>query len=243
MTPEQRRELRELAEKATPGPWEIWTSNSFRRITGAPINSRVARDGGVLSAIVCRDGHPDLDGQNRDADLAFIAASRTAVPELLDENDALRAELAEMRSAGDETQAMRDRDETRAKLAELTSIIAANLPHGQCPGDTDAWQTALRQLSTARADLIRIRRTNELLTRENIKQAGRIKQLEGGDLVAALMTDVAVRDARVKELEAVYEAAKTWRRTTDVRLTTHADCELWRVMTDALAGQPVGSKD
>lgn len=63
------------------------------------------------------------------------------------------------------------------------------------------------RVSQLRADLIGLRRTNELLTRETIKQAGRIKQLEGGDLVAALMTDVAVRDARMAKLELVRDVA------------------------------------
>jgi hypothetical protein len=43
-------------QKHTPGPWEMWTSNSFRRISGPD-----GRDGGVLCAITqCRHGHPDL---------------------------------------------------------------------------------------------------------------------------------------------------------------------------------------
>lgn len=38
-----------------PGPWEVWTSNSYRRITGPD-----GRDGGVLCAQVASDGWPDL---------------------------------------------------------------------------------------------------------------------------------------------------------------------------------------
>lgn len=68
-----------------------------------------------------------------------------------------------------------------------------------------------RERNAARADLIGIPRANELLTRENIRLAGRIRQLEGGDLVGALMTTIAVRDARIAKLEAVLEAAKAWR--------------------------------
>lgn len=52
-------ELQELAicsAELPDGPWECWTSNSFRRITGPD-----GRDGGVLSGIKQRsDGHPDL---------------------------------------------------------------------------------------------------------------------------------------------------------------------------------------
>lgn len=42
------------------GEWEVWTSNSFRRVT-AKINGRHGQDGGVLSGTIQRsDGHPDL---------------------------------------------------------------------------------------------------------------------------------------------------------------------------------------
>jgi hypothetical protein len=37
-----------------PGPWEWWTSNSWRRLTHE-------REGDVLCPIVCRDGHPDIN--------------------------------------------------------------------------------------------------------------------------------------------------------------------------------------
>ena len=41
----------------TPGPWEWWTSNSFRRLSSAVTR----RDGDVLCAVVQRsDGHPDV---------------------------------------------------------------------------------------------------------------------------------------------------------------------------------------
>lgn len=88
-TAEQRAAWTKLAEAATKGPWEVWTSNSFRRITGP---SRV--DGGVLSGTVQRsDGQPDLCGEKRDDDLAFIVAAREAVPALLADVEALRKAL------------------------------------------------------------------------------------------------------------------------------------------------------
>lgn len=40
----------------TPGPWEMWTSNSFRRIG--------SRYGAVCEPIVQNDGHPDLHFRN-----------------------------------------------------------------------------------------------------------------------------------------------------------------------------------
>lgn len=48
-------EAMEDDERMPEAPWEVWTSNSFRRIKGPN-----TADGGVLSALICRDGHPDL---------------------------------------------------------------------------------------------------------------------------------------------------------------------------------------
>lgn len=45
-----------MAETFTPGPWEMWTSNSWRRIR--TIN------GSVCEPITQSDGHPDLLFQN-----------------------------------------------------------------------------------------------------------------------------------------------------------------------------------
>lgn len=71
-------ELRAVVAAMTDAPWEIWTSNSFRRITGPN-----GRDGGVLSGTVQRhDGHPDLAATP--VDLAGIVALRNIAPALLD---------------------------------------------------------------------------------------------------------------------------------------------------------------
>ena len=43
--------------KATPGPYEQWTSNSIWRLTGAD-----GKDGGVLSAVSAKDGVPIMFG-------------------------------------------------------------------------------------------------------------------------------------------------------------------------------------
>lgn len=58
MTREKRQKLRDLAVKAMrgPGPWQLQTSNSFRRIGQYG-------DGDVLCAVTQRpDGQPDLRG-------------------------------------------------------------------------------------------------------------------------------------------------------------------------------------
>lgn len=63
----------------TPGPWKIWTSCSFRRIS----SEATGNDGDVLHAVVQRsDGHPDLcfpNGGFTGPDALLIVAA----PELL----------------------------------------------------------------------------------------------------------------------------------------------------------------
>lgn len=59
--------LKKLAEAATPGPWSVWTSNSWRRISATG-------DGDVLHPTKNSfDGHPDLAGPAEN--LAYIAAA------------------------------------------------------------------------------------------------------------------------------------------------------------------------
>lgn len=59
---------------STPGPWEWWTSNSWRRLRSNPSNGR---DVGVCVPFVASDGHADLEVSS--ADMALIAAA----PDLL----------------------------------------------------------------------------------------------------------------------------------------------------------------
>jgi hypothetical protein len=78
MDKERLEELKKLCEDATPGPWEVHDSCSWRRI-GTP-----GRDGNIL----CPENHPvdhHPDLRCDEDDLAFIAASRTALPELIAE--------------------------------------------------------------------------------------------------------------------------------------------------------------
>ncbi len=75
-------ELKAIAEAATPGPWELWTSNSWRRIgaiNGNPV---------IEPTVQHPDNHPDLIIS--EADWAFIEAARTAIPALLDRLERIR---------------------------------------------------------------------------------------------------------------------------------------------------------
>jgi hypothetical protein len=61
----------------TPGPWEWWTSCSWKRLTSKDERGHWMREGNVLCPAVASDGHPVLDVSA--ADMALIAAA----PELL----------------------------------------------------------------------------------------------------------------------------------------------------------------
>ena len=56
--------------KHTPGPWEWWTSNSWRRLHA--VGSR-GESPSVLAPTVASDGHPDLIVS--EADMQLIAAA------------------------------------------------------------------------------------------------------------------------------------------------------------------------
>ena len=72
--------LRQLRAKMTPGEWELWTSNSQRRLT-----AHGQQDGGILSAVYHhRQGYADLEGNNRDNDLAGIVATHAAADILIE---------------------------------------------------------------------------------------------------------------------------------------------------------------
>ena len=87
-------ELRRLAEAATPGPWEAFGAVDGRRgerWLGVTTDMRAiesARAGDVFAAQNC----------TRQDALFIAAANPAAVLALLDDADALRAELAHMRA-------------------------------------------------------------------------------------------------------------------------------------------------
>ncbi|MFJ9112958.1 hypothetical protein [Streptomyces sp. NPDC102283] len=88
MTPDREQEIRTREQAATPGPWES---------DGAEIYGTL---GGVLMVDLWVGETLDVEDQERsNADAAFMADARSAVPELLAEVDRLRAEIAELEAA------------------------------------------------------------------------------------------------------------------------------------------------
>ena len=99
-------ELRRLAEAATPGPWRT------EYLMGAGND--------LLTAIVAGRTTPDdlrvIGSTLAERDGKFIAAAVNALPALLDDADALRAELAHMTEA---------RNNARAEVKRLTAKLDA----------------------------------------------------------------------------------------------------------------------
>ena len=70
--------LTKTLSRHTPGPWEWWTSNSWRRLKRD--DRGITQN--VLEPYVCRDGHPDLTIS--EADMALIAAAPDLLASLID---------------------------------------------------------------------------------------------------------------------------------------------------------------
>lgn len=93
MTPERLAELRRLADAATPGPW-AWEATSQQDNSWCVGTTDPPHEGEVVTDddTVVVDWVAESGNAERLADAAFLAASRTAVPDLLDEVERLRAE-------------------------------------------------------------------------------------------------------------------------------------------------------
>lgn len=84
MTPERLKALRELCDRATPGPWRIGAMESFQ----------AAVDGA---------DDEEVTGFIEPSDAGFIATARTAIPELLDYVARLEQARALLRQLWDES--------------------------------------------------------------------------------------------------------------------------------------------
>lgn len=127
LTPEREQEIRTLEQAATPGPWES---------DGAEIYGTL---GGVLMIDLWVGETLDVDNQTRsNADAAFIATARSAVPELLGEVADLRAELADQVRATEyfAQQSRRRGNELERLRAELAARSA--------PVENSTVETAVR---------------------------------------------------------------------------------------------------
>lgn len=90
MTNEQLTHLKQLCEKATPGPW----------IDNEPDQSEPLIVNGVGIPVIKYlpgDGECEAFWMVKDCDIQFIAASRTALPALIEEVERLREENEQLK--------------------------------------------------------------------------------------------------------------------------------------------------
>ena len=127
MTNPTDEELRALLAAATPGPWEWWTSNSFRRLS----SNATRKDGDVMYGVAQRDGHGDVvlpNGGWDGPDAKLIAAA----PDLAAEVLRLRSEIATARRDG--AAAMREAA-IRAAEGRQQWQLSASIRALPLPGD------------------------------------------------------------------------------------------------------------
>jgi hypothetical protein len=129
--------VRKVCEAATPGPWQVYDSCSWRRIGLAREHKEI-----LWPSTNRSDGHPELDGINREADLEFIVTARTALPEVLDALDAAEKERDEARR--DKSQLYETLATTQADARKLfwkTRRTERELPHECNPLECDCETT------------------------------------------------------------------------------------------------------
>lgn len=110
--------LERLEAEATPGPWEVWSSNSHLRLTrpGGP-------DGGVCSAMVASDGVPVL--AVRRSNIELIAALRNAARQLIADAKRLRDLRAYLLHTLSNCEGLNDVTWTNAEVLEMVNQMLA----------------------------------------------------------------------------------------------------------------------
>ncbi len=152
MTKEERQKLREVASRAVrarfepstdPSPWELQTSNSWRRI-----GTRHG-DGDILCGITQQsDGHPDLHAPPGVLD--YIVASQPAVVlALLDELDALEDKLRAAYVICNKVEAVEKRLNVMATAFVETGVAMTQLLVSPTVEDVAKARALLDQLVTA----------------------------------------------------------------------------------------------
>ena len=109
--------LRKACDLATPGPWFVQADGSVLGIFGpkmAAYNDEPEQEWREVQIVETDGGHYPP----RWNDAAFIAAARSAVPALLDEVTALRAEHDRLRSLVDRWEALGKRHDIGLREAE-----------------------------------------------------------------------------------------------------------------------------
>lgn len=124
-TPKQRRQWREIADAATPGPW---CTDPAPRFAGAVsvvvdgVSRQVALADGQAAMFDCERGLETHEVMSANA--RFVAAARTAIPALLDDVTELEAEVDRLREKVSDMRSERVRADEKHKT-EVEQLKAA----------------------------------------------------------------------------------------------------------------------
>jgi regulator of replication initiation timing len=120
------KKLRELCEKATPGPWNIFEDFSSLEIHAGEVLTKAS---GVIQANwVCSVEDVDANGNNNHSnDAEFIAAARTALPEALDEIEWYEQNKTQLEQQVDEL--IDENDRLRTEIKKVIENAKNNNPY------------------------------------------------------------------------------------------------------------------
>lgn len=145
-----RDQLRALAGAATPGPWEYEWDEDEGEITVRAGTARVGEDGFAPGSYVTtdmilehEDAWPEDSGEQHAAEAEYIAAARTALPQLLDQLDAAEQRIRDL------TQEVKD--ERGAALDQMEQVRIRDARIRAVEDVLDTWMTYCQTEQTARA--------------------------------------------------------------------------------------------
>jgi hypothetical protein len=110
------RRLERIEKDFTPGAWELYTSNSWRRI-GLKFDYRT-----IIEPVKLNDGHPDLTAKNPE-DVKGLIALRNALPEIIAALSATSPTIGQLRSALAHTLSFDEHDPTCPECMDARELL------------------------------------------------------------------------------------------------------------------------
>lgn len=131
-------ELKKLADAATPGEWKVGEPDEFGDEAIVPVS------GGLAVAVMVNGSFHEASGTmvEHDANAAFIAVSRSAIPALIERVERAEAENARMREALERLPGLtpvRANARTAGELHKSVKAIAETALSGGDIGPEQPW--------------------------------------------------------------------------------------------------------